>query len=85
MVHHNISFGKMPLKKGKWVEVRGEYVHRQAKRRTAFGALKATRYGLIHHTHQPKGHVRVYPNQSTLVAEMRVRQASLLPGATAAK
>ena len=59
MIHHNTSFGKVKLKRGCLVEVKGIYVHRQSYTRGFFGIKRKTFYGLVHHTHEPVGYVRV--------------------------
>ncbi len=52
LVEHNIDHGKVPIGKGKVVEVRGEYLHTVRDGSKHF-------YGRIHFTHKPKGHLRV--------------------------
>jgi len=58
LVFHNLKFGKKKLKPGVWVEVQGEYIHRTSRVRAAFG-FRSTKYGRIHYTHEPRGHLRV--------------------------
>lgn len=57
LIVHNEQFGAVPIKKGAWISVRGEYVHRRSPRKALFGT-KLTFYGLVHFTHEPKGFVK---------------------------
>lgn len=58
LVLHNIEFGKIAVRKGKWVEVKGEYLHQPLMQRTLWGR-KRTFYGRLHFTHEPKGFAKV--------------------------
>lgn len=53
-VHHNTKFGKIALKRGSWLHVKGQYVHRPPTVTKLLWSAKA-RYGLIHLTHGPGG------------------------------
>lgn len=71
MVHHNIGHGKLPLKRGAWVTLKGEYLHEPSEnRRTG----KQNRYGLIHKTHPPGGSAErvVMPETADIEAGVRV-------------
>lgn len=70
MVHHNTSFGKLRLRKGLWVDVQGEYIHKPSKRRKG-----TTHYGLMHHTHKPKGSARVLKGKPHNVKGKKVKVA----------
>ena len=59
-VVHALSAGKKDLKPGAWVDVQGEYIHRTVASRDAEGKQKESFYGVLHFTHLPKGHLRVY-------------------------
>ena len=50
LVEHNINYGKVALRKGSYVRVRGEYIHTPPPRRE---------YGRIHKTHEPAGGIQV--------------------------
>ena len=52
LVEHNVKFGKVPIAKGKRVEVRGVYLHTVSKKRGHF-------YGRIHFTHAPQGYIEI--------------------------
>ena len=52
LVEHNTDYGKLPLKKGDMVRVKGEYLHPEGRRRKQL-------YGRIHFTHAPKGEIMV--------------------------
>lgn len=58
MVYHNIKFGKVSLRRGKWVTIQGVYNHQLTFRRSFFGK-RATFYGRMHYTHLPKGFINV--------------------------
>lgn len=58
MVIHNTKFGQLDLKDGRWLHVKGEYLHRRAPRLSKRGR-KLTFYGLIHFTHEPRGLIEV--------------------------
>jgi hypothetical protein len=62
MVHHNVEFGKVNVKKGKWVHLQGKYAHSVSSKRTLFGRKK-TYYGRLHYTHEPKGYIKVLPSK----------------------
>lgn len=65
MVHHNTRFGKLRLRPGMWVEVQGEYLHEPGPRRHF--------YGILHHTHEPLGHLRVLSAKPSRSKEFAVR------------
>jgi len=57
LVEHNPNFGKASIKKGQWLQLQGEYIHRRSQRRSSFGK-GLTFYGRIHSTYSPKGYIR---------------------------
>ena len=63
LVSHNQRFGKLPLKKGTWVELRGVYLHDRGKKRGRFGKAVLTHYGKVHYTHSPKGWINILPQK----------------------
>lgn len=65
LVIHNIKFGKEPLKRGRWVEVQGEYLHTPGTQKSSFGS-RSTFYGRLHYTHTPKGYLRTYRSRKAL-------------------
>jgi hypothetical protein len=58
MVYHNISYGKLSLKKGVWLRIQGEYIHHRGLEWTWFGKRLAF-YGRVHKTHVPSGSIEV--------------------------
>lgn len=59
-VIHNVSFGKLALRRGAWFEVQGEYLHQRSPRRNPWRRLflgAQTHYGKLHCTHEPKGYI----------------------------
>lgn len=58
LVLHNTSYGSISIRRGRWIEAQGEYVHQRAPKRTMFGK-KMSFYGRVHFTHEPKGGLRV--------------------------
>ncbi|MCB0359066.1 MAG: hypothetical protein KDD44_05510 [Bdellovibrionales bacterium] len=60
LVFHNIAYGRLPLKRGVWLEIQGQYIHQTAKRRTWFG-VQETRFGRLHFCHEPLGYIRRLP------------------------
>lgn len=58
-VLHNVEFGRVALRPGMKVEVRGEYIHQRARSRRGAIAPKRTFYGRLHKTHEPHGYLRV--------------------------
>ncbi len=51
IVYHNVKFGKEKLKKGKWFEIEGVYIHKESN------SKRKRKYGLIHYTHEPLGSI----------------------------
>jgi len=51
LVEHSINYGKVRLRQGSRIEVRGEYLHTVRKGSRHF-------YGRIHFTHEPNGHIK---------------------------
>jgi len=72
LVLHNTSFGKISVRKGSRVVLRGEYLHTEGFRRGLFG-LQKTLYGKIHKTHEPEGFIKVLPPGTTLSHEIKVK------------
>lgn len=58
LILHNIKFGKLALKIGSSVRVKGEYLHQLGSSRGWFG-MRRSLYGRVHYTHEPKGFVRI--------------------------
>jgi len=58
LVLHNTHFGKVALRKGSWLDIKGEYLHQRGKERTPFG-VRLSLYGKIHHTHEPEGYLHI--------------------------
>lgn len=58
LVLHNIKFGKERLKRGAWLELQGEYLHKTSIIRTK-NSRYSTWFGRLHYTHKPKGFLRV--------------------------
>ena len=72
MVTHNTQYGKLPIKKGKWLDISGVYLHSRAKTRTAFGKSKLTFYGKLHYTHKPKGKIQILPEKPIIKPHHKV-------------
>lgn len=53
IVYHNVKFGKIKITPGRWLEIKGEYIHPE------LNSKKNRKYGLIHYTHEPKGFIKV--------------------------
>ena len=53
IVYHNTKFGEINLNPNDWLEIKGQYIHRESDSR------KNRKYGLIHYTHEPKGYIKV--------------------------
>ena len=51
LVENQVTFGKVKLRKGCVVELRGQYLHSKDKKKNHF-------YGKIHSTHPPKGYIK---------------------------
>ena len=58
LVLHNIKFGKEKLKRGAWLELQGEYLHKTSVVRLK-NSTYSTWFGRLHYTHKPKGFLRV--------------------------
>lgn len=59
LILHNTKYGKISLRKGRWLEITGQYLHIPGVVRSPFGLRKHSFYGRIHHTHQPTGEIKV--------------------------
>ncbi len=78
LVFHNLSFGKEPIKKGRWVEVQGEYLHTPGVKKTAWGS-DSTFYGRLHYTHTPKGFLRVSRSRAGIRNAISTVEIKTLP------
>ena len=54
MVLHNVHGKRLPLKRGMWIQVQGEYLHVTVKKR-GWIVKRSNSYGRIHHTQPPNG------------------------------
>lgn len=73
LVTHNVKFGRIATKRGDWVKICGEYIHRQGFCKGFWGSSR-TFYGLVHNTHEPFGFIRVLQQEPILddVGEVQV-------------
>ncbi len=63
---HNTKFGKLKLKKGAWILVKGEYIHDIQKNRSK----KSHYYGKLHYSHEPVGCVNPLKLSKSEIAEL---------------
>lgn len=75
LVHHNIAFGEHKLHPGVWIEIQGEYIHRQRPKKSGFGKNKHL-YGMIHFTHKPLGYFKTLPSKPNTIPKVHVLRAS---------
>lgn len=65
LVLHNVNYGKLSLSEGRWLRIRGEYLHTPAPKRG-----RKTFYGQIHFTHEPKGRIEILEGKPADAAEV---------------
>jgi hypothetical protein len=71
LVHHNVTFGRLQIRKGSRIKLKGEYIHMNRKKQGFLGAA-GKMFGLLHHTHEPTGFARVLPSGATLSDKITV-------------
>lgn len=74
LIYHNVAYGKLKLKPGKWLDIKGEYVHQTSTKKSLW-RKKPTLYGLVHLTYEPKGFVKVVKQKPANLERMVVKVA----------